>query len=147
MSHTLPYICCSLLCLVIAQWGIARTGIEGWISGTPADLPQSGHDFWNQRSDQVQNRISSRAGQNCQCSFRFYFSEEYELSPVLSEPSRNAQTIKPASLVPPVFEKSSRRTLGKRQNRQVSKKGPPSGSQAHFLTPLLFTPFLQPPDN
>ena len=59
---------------------------------------------------------------------------------------RAVKTVKPASLVPSVFEESSRRTLGNRQNRQFFKKGPPIGSKEHFLTPLLFTPLLQPPE-
>ena len=59
---------------------------------------------------------------------------------------KTAKTVKPASLVPSVFEESSRRTLGNRQNRQFFKKGPPIGSKEHSLTHGLLTHGLPPPD-
>ena len=84
--------------------------------------------------------------QNRQFSFCLYFFKEYAVFYRTVETVTTAKSVKPASLVPSVFEKSSRRTLGNRQNRQFFKKGPPIGSKEHFLTPLLFTPLLQPPE-
>ena len=40
---------------VVANSGFARTGIKGWILGTPVDLSQSGLDVRNQPSDRIQN--------------------------------------------------------------------------------------------
>ena len=81
--------------------------------------------------------------QNRQFSFCLYFSKNMQF---LSRAVKTAKTVKPASLVPSVFEESSRRTLGNRQNRQFFKKGPPIGSKEHSFTPGLLTPGLPPPD-
>ena len=66
--------------------------------------------------------------------------------PCIVETVETVKTVKPASWVPSVFEKSLRRTLGNRQNRQFFQKGPPIGSKEHLLTPRLLTPRLAHPD-
>ena len=76
--------------------------------------------------------------QNRQFSFCLYFLKNMQFFP---RTVKTAKTVKPASLVPSVFEESSRRTLGNRQNRQFFKKGLPIGSKEPFAYP----PFAYPP--
>ena len=84
-------------------------------------------------------------------SFRFacIFSEHMQLfarTVKTVKTVKTAKTVKPASLVPSVFEKSSRRTFGNRQNRQLFKEGSPIGSKEHLFTPAFVYSSLQPPD-
>ena len=53
------------------------------------------------------------------------------------------QTVKSFSLVPSVFEKSSRRTLGNRQHYQFLKRDRRSGRRNISLPPHLLTPLFQ----